>query len=245
MDKLNEQFSAAIKQSMRGILASGQSSTEKIASIHGYFSDELMGLMSELGIDVRCKSKGIDDSKEKREAGRYVDAYFIEPGEKYGVVGEYKAFLSSFGKNINNDLDGLLGRSVIIKNAGHSFFCMYVVPEYIPLCNKDGDIIGFDSVSSFIAKHGDLVRSFAKRPAETLAPDFCSINIYNVADFSPEGWVGKNKADLISHIASSELGWCDAFNHMSMPGKIIINSIRETALALGNLVKARRAIFSI
>lgn len=169
---MNEEFLLIIKKSFLKSLETGPRSNEKLKILHGFIADKIKNL---LGKEYEVKSLGINDGRESKITGRYmdknVDITILKKRKPIAGIA-VKFVMSNYSQNSNNYFENMLGETANLRANKIPYFQIFLLPERLPYYKKNGDIskwehITENNLSKYIKISLDNVDSFFHTPNKT------------------------------------------------------------------------------
>ncbi|WP_322961033.1 hypothetical protein RRG43_00440 [Mycoplasmopsis cynos] len=150
---MNKSFRKAISLSFSKYLKTNSRSNQKLVILHGKIANDLQVLLGNL---YKVKSLGINDNKETKIIGKYidkkVDITIVNSNEKPIAGIAVKFVMSNFFQNANNYFENMLGETANIRSNKVPYFQILILPSKIPYFNNKGDITKWEELSENILK---------------------------------------------------------------------------------------------
>lgn len=190
---MNEGFIRALNESFAAYLSTGPRSNEKLKVLHGFIAG---ALQSKLGNEYVIKSFGVNDGKEYKISGRYIDkdtdiTIFKDNNPIAGIA--VKFVMSNYSQNSNNYFENMLGETANVRCNGILHFNVIILIQDAPYFDNDGIIkklekITFANLHKYSILSEDDTSSLLHSPNKTL---LCLIKSNN----NTANLIGRNKSD--------------------------------------------------
>lgn len=170
----NDQFLNIISNSFKEFLKSGTSrSTAKLGPLHSGIAKDLAVL---LGESYTIKSQGIDDGREAKIQGRYidkkVDITILKNNQPVAGIG-VKFVMQNYSQNSNNYFENMLGETANIRANRYPYFQVFIIFDKLPYYNNKKRITKWENVtannlSKYIILSQDNIEVYFHTPNKTL-----------------------------------------------------------------------------
>jgi len=144
----NDEFIECLKKSFIKYLQTSERSNEKLKILHAEIAQDIIKRLEDDKYSVH--SLGVNDGKEKRIKGRYVDkkvdiavSYLDENVAGFAV----KFVMSNYSQNSNNYFENMLGETANIRSANIPYFQIFCIFDTLPYYDKNGDILKWEKIS--------------------------------------------------------------------------------------------------
>ena len=218
----NQQFLQVISESFNKFLQTHANSNEKLKILHKKIA---LDLISKLGKDYSIKAYGINDGKEGKMNGRYiekaVDILISKNGKDVAGVG-VKFVMNNYSQNSNNYFENMLGETANIRSNNKKYFQILLLPEKMPYYSDKGKIKNWEKITNhnikkYISLSDDNTDVYLHTPIKTLlfivkfpACDEAEINTRNKYK---SFYLGLSRVDIkISKNISGNFGEAIVFN---------------------------------
>jgi len=169
----NSQFLKLVKKSFVRFLETSARSNEKLKILHGGIATDLK---NELGKEYSIKSLGLEEGKEGKLIGRYmekvVDILISKNENDIAAIG-VKFVMNNYSQNSNNYFENMLGETANLRANKKKYFQIIVIPEEMPYYNNDGKITRWErvtdnNINKYIALSKDNTEIYIHTPIKTL-----------------------------------------------------------------------------
>lgn len=128
----NKQFLQTVKQSFLKFLQTHSRSNKKLIVLHGAIAKDIK---DKLGNKYKIKSLGMEDGKEGKLNGRYmektVDILISKDGDDLAGIG-VKFVMNNYSQNSNNYFENMLGETANIRTNNKDYFQILILPDEMP-----------------------------------------------------------------------------------------------------------------
>ena len=182
----NYDFLKVAKASFKKYLETGARSNEKLKIFHGSISKDLYNRLND-PFNYHVYSLGFGHGIEKTIQGRYINKWVditVTNSEDEPIAGiAVKYVMSNYQQNSNNYFENMLGETANIRCSNIPYFQMFIIPEYMPYFDKDGQIAKWEhfeihNIGKYIQLSEDNADLFLHTPNKTLVV---------ILNFSPSG----------------------------------------------------------
>jgi len=169
----NNQFLKEIKKSFIVFLKTHSRSNKKLIVLHGSIASDIK---NKLGHEYGVKSLGVENNKEGRMQGRYmektVDILISKNNKDIAGIG-IKFVMNNYSQNSNNYFENMLGETANIRSNNKDYFQILILPEDLPYYNNKGKIIKWEKITShniskYIVLSEDDAAKYFHTPVKTL-----------------------------------------------------------------------------
>lgn len=169
----NQQFLRVIAMSFKKFLQTHPRSNEKLKVLHGKIAEDIK---NKLGKPHKIKSYGIENGREGKMNGRYiektVDILISKENRDLAGIG-VKFVMNNYSQNSNNYFENMLGETANIRAGRKKYFQILVLPEKMPYYDNKGKIrkweeITTNNINKYIVLSNDNTETYLHAPIKTL-----------------------------------------------------------------------------
>lgn len=187
MSRVEQSFLKAIKSSFKLFVKSGTSrSNKKLKPLHSAIAKDVLSTLQKdkkHGKSISVKSLGVDDNKEGKISGKYmdkkVDVMISCNGNVVGGIA-VKFVMQNYFQNSGNYFENMLGETANIRSKNIPYFQIFIVPDSVPYYDKKGKITKWEPLKEkpeYIKKYTilsqDKVKESLHSPNKTLFYMIC------------------------------------------------------------------------
>ena len=169
----NNQFLQITKQSFLKFLKTHSRSNKKLIVLHGAIAKDIE---DKLGDEYKIKSLGLEEGKEGKLDGRYmektVDILISKNGNDLAGIG-VKFVMNNYSQNSNNYFENMLGETANIRTNNKDYFQILILSDEMPYYNNKGIITKWEkltahNIDKYIVLSKDNTGIFFHTPVKTL-----------------------------------------------------------------------------
>lgn len=168
MSRIEQSFLNAIKSSFEIFIKSGTSrSNKKLKPLHSAIAKDILHTLQKdkkHGKSFSVMSLGIDDDKEGKISGKYMDKKVditISCDDKTVGGIAVKFVMQNYFQNSGNYFENMLGETANIRSKNIPYFQIFIVPDCLPYYDKEDNITKWESLETnpeYIKKYALLSR---------------------------------------------------------------------------------------
>lgn len=169
----NQEFLTVVGNSFKKFLETGSRSNEKLKILHGAIAKDLK---NRLGNGYSVQSLGINNGKEMKIDGRYidkaVDITILKNAKPIAGIG-VKFVMQNYSQNSNNYFENMLGETANIRCANIPYFQIFIIPDKLPYYKNDGTFQKWEKFTAhnsakYLTLSKDDIQTSIHTPTKTL-----------------------------------------------------------------------------
>jgi len=169
----NNQFLQITKQSFLKFIKTHSRSNKYLIVLHGGIAKDIE---DKLGDEYKIKSLGLEEGKEGKLDGRYmektVDILISKNGNDLAGIG-VKFVMNNYSQNSNNYFENMLGETANIRTNNKDYFQILILSDEMPYYNNKGIITKWEkltahNIDKYIVLSKDNTGIFFHTPVKTL-----------------------------------------------------------------------------
>lgn len=169
----NQEFLTVVGNSFKKFLETGSRSNKKLRVLHGAIANDIK---SRLGDGYVVHSLGMENGKEMKIGGRYidktVDITVLKDSKPIAGIG-IKFVMQNYSQNSNNYFENMLGETANIRCANIAYFQIFIIPDKLPYYKNDGTFRKWEEFTShnsvkYMMLSKDHVQTSIHTPTKTL-----------------------------------------------------------------------------